>query len=64
MEYKIIRASSAIELEKIANRYLEEDWKPVGSHKVIVTLMQNRYSGQMHMSAEYDREYTQTIVKG
>lgn len=63
MMYKIIEGSSPNEITKKVNELINEGWKPVGSHQVVIRREQNRFSGQQHMDTLNQLEYTQTLIK-
>lgn len=63
MEYKIVTATNSGTLNNQIGAMIKEGWKPKGSHKVVTTHMQNRYSGQQHMDSIYKTEYSQTMTK-
>ena len=63
MEYKVIYGESPNELSTKVNQYINEGWKLLGSHQVVVVREQNRYSGTQHMDTLYKLEYSQTIIK-
>ena len=66
MEYKIITAASAGELTKKVNELMDvvtlsQCWKPDGSHKIVETHRQNRYSGTQLKDTVITVEYSQTM---
>ena len=63
MEYKILTSASPDSLSREVNKFISEGWKPIGSHGVVVTHSQNKFSGTTHMSTQHQTEYSQTIVK-
>jgi hypothetical protein len=63
MMYKIIEGSSPNEITKKVNELINEGWKPIGSHQVVIRREQNRFSGQQHMDTLNQLEYTQTLIK-
>jgi len=63
MEQKIIHSSSPEGLNSQIQKYIDEGWKPVGSHAAIVIHAQNRYAGKQHMDTLYKTEYSQSIQK-
>lgn len=63
MEYRILTSSSPEGLTTMVNGRIKEGWKPVGSHGVVVTHSQNRYSGTQHMDTQHKTEYSQTMIK-
>jgi hypothetical protein len=40
-----------------------EGWLPIGSHSVVNTHSQNRYSGSQHMDTIHKTEYSITMQK-
>ena len=63
MNYKIVTSTSAEQLSAKVNELIKEGWKPAGSHQVLVTHQQNRFSGDQHKDTVYDLEYSQTMIK-
>ena len=63
MEQKIITASSAYSLNSKIKEMIDEGWKPLGSHHVVVIHSQNRFAGTQHMDTRHEVEYSQTMVK-
>ena len=63
MEYKIVSGGSPSDLTTKINERLNDGWKIVGSHQVVIHKEQNRYSGQQHMDTLNQLEYSQTMVK-
>lgn len=63
MEQIIIIERSADALNARIRLMIGEGWKPVGSHNVVTTHEQLRYSGMQHKDTVYTREYSQTMVK-
>ena len=63
MEYKIVSGGSPSDLTTKINERLNDGWKIVGSHQVVIHKEQNRYSGQQHMDTLTQLEYSQTMVK-
>lgn len=63
MEQKVITSSSAHGLNSKVKEMVDEGWKPLGSHQVVVVHSQNRYSGMQHMDTRHELEYSQTMVK-
>ena len=45
MEYKVVTSSSPEGLTRQVNELILSGWKPLGSHTVVETHRQNRYSG-------------------
>ena len=63
MEQKIITSSSASGLNEKIQKMIEEGWKPLGSHQVVVKHSQNRFAGMQHKDTINEIEYSQTIIK-
>jgi hypothetical protein len=62
MKYQIVTSDSPHELTTKINKLITDGWKPIGSHQVVITREQNRYSGSQHMDTLYKAEYTQTMT--
>jgi hypothetical protein len=63
MEYKLITSSSPQGLTNTINLLINEGWTPVGSHQVVITHSQNRFSGTTHKDTTHETEYSQTMVR-
>ena len=63
MKYKVVSGSSPNGLTERVNKHINEGWKPIGSHQIIVIHSQNRYSGMLHMDTKHETEYSQTMIK-
>jgi hypothetical protein len=63
MEYKLITSSSPQGLTNTINLLMVEGWEPVGSHQVVITHSQNRFSGTTHKDTTHETEYSQTMVR-
>jgi hypothetical protein len=63
MEQKVIIAGSAHSLNSKIREMIDEGWKPLGSHQVVVIHSQNRFAGTQHMDTRNELEYSQTMVK-
>lgn len=63
MDYKIVTSHSGEDLTNKVKGYIQDGWKPVGSHQVSVRHQQNRFRGDQHMDTLNDLEYSQTIVR-
>lgn len=63
MEYKVITSSSVSGLNNQVNTLINSGWKPIGSHSVIRTHEQKRFSGSQHKDTTYKHEYSQTMIK-
>ena len=63
METKIIYASSPEGLNSKMEDMIAEGWLSVGSHSVVNTHSQNRYSGSQHMDTIHKTEYSITMQK-
>jgi hypothetical protein len=62
-EYKILTARHSSELVTQVKALMSDGWRTVGSHQVVTTHIQNRYSGMQFKDAVYQTEYSQTIVR-
>ena len=60
---KIIYASSPEGLNSKMEDMSAEGWLPIGSHSVVNTHSQNRYSGSQHMDTIHKTEYSITMQK-
>ena len=63
METKIIYASSPEGLNSKIEDMVAQGWLSVGSHSVVNTHSQNRYSGTQHMDTIHKTEYSITMQK-
>lgn len=63
MEFKVISSSSIERLNQQIQVYIDLGWKPVGSHQVVVTHVQNRFSGLQHKDSISSVEYSQSMIK-
>lgn len=63
MEQKVITSSNVGGLNNQIRDLIEMGWKPVGSHSVVVTHVQNRFSGLQHKDSISSLEYSQTMIK-
>jgi hypothetical protein len=63
MEYKVVESNSPQELTRKVNELISEGWKPIGSHQVVESHRQNRFSGQQHMDTRIEHDYSQTLIK-
>lgn len=63
MDYKVIETGSVGELNRKVKEMIEEGWKPIGSHQVVVKHVQNRFSGLQHKDSVSSMEYSQTMIK-
>jgi hypothetical protein len=61
MEKKVITADSASELNKKIEKYAEEGWETIGSHKVVEIHRQNRFRGSELVDTIIKSEYSITI---
>ena len=59
MDYKVISSKHPEELTGMVRSHIEQGWKPVGSHQVVITHIQNQYVG----SEFIETEYSQTMIK-
>lgn len=63
MEYKILSCSQPTTLTKMVQSHIDDNWTPVGGHKVVERSRQERYSGSQHMGTIIAVEYSQTMVR-
>ena len=63
MEQKIITSSSPEGLNEKIKKYIEEGWKPIGSHTAMSLRSQLRYAGKQHMDTVHAAEYAQTMKR-
>jgi len=63
MDYKVISSTHPDGLTGMVRSHIEQGWKPVGSHQVVITHIQNRYAGSQFMDSVYKSEYSQTMIK-
>jgi hypothetical protein len=63
MEFKVISSRDANGLTSLVTKAISEGWKPRGSHQVVETHRQNRYSGTQPMDTIVTVEYSQTLIK-
>ena len=63
MEYKVIYGDSPSELSSKVNQYINEGWKLLGSHQVVVMRQECRYRGDQLIDTLNKLEYSQTIIK-
>ena len=63
MEYKIVTGTSPSDLTTKVNERLNNNWKLVGSHQVVIQREQNRFAGQQHIDTLNQLEYSQTMIK-
>ena len=63
MEQKIITSHSASDLNTKLADLMKEGWKPIGSHQVVVSHEQNRFSGMQHKDTIVEREYSLSVQR-
>jgi len=63
MEQKIITAHSASDLNARLADLMKEGWKPIGSHQVVVSHEQNRFSGMQHKDTIVQHEYSLSVQR-
>jgi len=63
MNYIVINGHSVQDLTRRVNEHIKEGWTPIGSHQVVESHRQNRYSGTQHMDTRIEHEYSQTLIK-
>jgi len=62
LKQQVIYATSAFTLNKKIDEAIAEGWQPLGSHQVVNSHHQLRYSGMQHKDTQIESEYSQTIV--
>ena len=63
IQYKVVTSLNSQGLQNQVMNLVKEGWKPKGSHKVVETHRQNRFSGTQHMDTTIQHEYSQTMIK-
>lgn len=63
MEYKVVEYDTVRDLNGHVQQMINEGWKPVGSHQVVLRHVQNRYSGLQHKDSVSTVGYSQTMIK-
>jgi hypothetical protein len=63
MNYIVINGHSVQDLTRRVNEHIKEGWTPIGSHQVVESHRQNRYSGTQHMDTRIEHDYSQTLIK-
>jgi len=63
MTQKVITGGTSSALNQKIEEHIEAGWKPLGSHQVVETYRQNKFSGQQFMSTQISVEYSQTMIK-
>lgn len=63
MQQKVITAHSASELNTKIEKMIAEGWTPIGSHHVVETHHQMRFSGMQHKDTIIQFEYSQSVKK-
>ncbi len=63
MNYIVINGHSVQDLTRRVNEHIKEGWTPIGSHQVVESHRQNRYSGQQWMDTRIEHDYSQTLTK-
>lgn len=59
---KVIYADSVGSINEQISKGMTEGWTPLGSHQVVVSHEQLRYSGMQHKDTIVSKEYSQTMV--
>ncbi len=59
----VINGHSVQDLTRRVNEHIKEGWTPIGSHQVVESHRQNRYSGTQHMDTRIEHDYSQTLIK-
>jgi hypothetical protein len=63
MEFKVIRSGSIEALNIKIEAHIIEGWEPVGGHQVVVSHVQNRFSGLQHKDTVYSHDYSISMLK-
>jgi hypothetical protein len=63
MEYKVIRSNHVEGLNDKIKEMIGLGWTPVGSHQVVVTHIQNRFSGLQLKDSVHEVEYSISMLK-
>ena len=63
MEFKVVRSGSVEGFNEKIGSLIELGWKPIGSHQVVVTHIQNRFSGLQHKDSVHSLEYSISMMK-
>lgn len=63
MEQKILTSGSPSDLNLQIQVHLNNGWVPVGSHQVVITHTQNRFSGSTLRDTMYSHEYSQSVKR-
>jgi len=63
MQQIVLTAHNASELNTKIQQMIEQGWIPIGSHNVVETHHQMRFSGMQHKDTLIEREYSQTVKK-
>lgn len=63
MDYKILISHTSEDLTNKVKGYIQDGWKPIGSHQVNVRHQQNRFRGDQHIDTLNEFEYSQTIIR-
>ena len=61
--YIVVNGHSVQDLTKRVNEHIKEGWTPIGSHQVVESHRQNRYSGMQHMDTRIEHDYSQTMIR-
>lgn len=63
MEYKVVISHTSQDLTNKVKGYIQDGWKPIGSHQVVIIHEQKRFRGDQHVDTLNEPEYSQTIIK-
>lgn len=63
MTQEVLYCKSASALNDMIAEYIEQGYRPIGSHKVVEKHHQLRYAGMQHKDTTIELEYSQTMRK-
>lgn len=63
MSFEVITSNSSDGLNILIKKYIEEGYKPIGSHKVVGNRHQNRFRGSEHVDTIIQIEYSISMIK-
>jgi len=62
-EYVVVYGDSPSELSNKVNKYIKQEYRPEGSHQVVVMRQECRYRGDQLIDTLNKIEYSQTLIK-
>jgi hypothetical protein len=60
LKYVVVGGQSSASLTKTVNEYIENGWKPIGSHQVSVESVELQHAKTYH---KYTLRYSQTLIR-